>query len=156
MHHWKSSISSHKLDVHKQTSVSHSSTESEFISLDAGLRIDGDPDLDLWDVGIEVLHSFHNNTPPTRNNSANKGRAQRAAGNCLRISNVRLRREGNQNVKQLSNLDHVATNANSSLCKAHLYIFEDNEAVIKLIIKGQKSCDETRVPNPQSCVGLVV
>ena len=34
----------------KQTAVSHSSTESEIISLDAGLRIDGIPALDLWDL----------------------------------------------------------------------------------------------------------
>ena len=34
----------------KQTSVSHSSTESEIISLDAGLRMNGLPALDLWDV----------------------------------------------------------------------------------------------------------
>ena len=31
----------------KQTSVSHSSTESEIISLDAGLRMDGSPALDF-------------------------------------------------------------------------------------------------------------
>ena len=31
----------------KQTSVSHGSTESEIISLDAGLRLDGIPALDL-------------------------------------------------------------------------------------------------------------
>ena len=39
----------------KQTSVSHSSTESEIISLDAGLRLDGIPALDLWDVIVAVL-----------------------------------------------------------------------------------------------------
>ena len=33
----------------KQTSVSHSSTEPDIISLDAGLRMDGTPALDLWD-----------------------------------------------------------------------------------------------------------
>ena len=44
----------------KQTSVSHSSTECEVISLDAGLRMDGMPALDLWDVVIEVLHSSKN------------------------------------------------------------------------------------------------
>ena len=38
----------------KQTSVSHSSTESEFISLDAGLRLDGVPALDLWDLIVAV------------------------------------------------------------------------------------------------------
>ena len=38
----------------KQTSVSHSS-ESEIISLDAGLRLDGIPALDLWDLIVSVL-----------------------------------------------------------------------------------------------------
>ena len=39
----------------KQTSVSHSSTESEIISLDAGLRMDGIPALDLWNLIVTVL-----------------------------------------------------------------------------------------------------
>ena len=39
----------------KQTSVSHSSTESEIISLDAGLRLDGIPALDLWSLIVAVL-----------------------------------------------------------------------------------------------------
>ena len=39
----------------KQTSVSHSSTESDIISLDAGLRLDGIPALDLWDLIVAVL-----------------------------------------------------------------------------------------------------
>ena len=39
----------------KQTSVSHSSTESEIISLDEGLRLDGVPVLDLWDLIVSVL-----------------------------------------------------------------------------------------------------
>ena len=39
----------------KQTSVSHSSTESEIISLDAGLRLDGLPSLELWDLIVSVL-----------------------------------------------------------------------------------------------------
>ena len=38
----------------KQTSVSHSSTESEVISFDAGLRMDGIPALDLWDLVIKL------------------------------------------------------------------------------------------------------
>ena len=36
----------------KQTSVSHSSTEAVIISLDAGLRMDGIPALDLWGFGF--------------------------------------------------------------------------------------------------------
>ena len=39
----------------KQTSVSHSSTESEIISLDARLRLDGIPALDQWDLIVSVL-----------------------------------------------------------------------------------------------------
>ena len=40
----------------KQTAVSHSSTESEIISLDTGLRLDGIPAFDLWDLIVTVLH----------------------------------------------------------------------------------------------------
>ena len=39
----------------KQTSVSHWSTESEIVSLDAGLRLDGIPALDLWDLIVAIL-----------------------------------------------------------------------------------------------------
>ena len=44
----------------KQNSVSHSSTESKIISLDAGLRLDGIPALDLWDLIVTVLHGNTN------------------------------------------------------------------------------------------------
>ena len=39
----------------KQTAVSHSSTEAEINSLDARLRLDGIPALDLWDLIVLVL-----------------------------------------------------------------------------------------------------
>ena len=38
---------------------------------------------------------------------------------------------------ELSDVDHVSSNAKSSLFGAMIYIFEDNEAVIKMIIKGR-------------------
>ena len=41
----------------KQTSVSHSSTESEIISLDIGLRLDGLLALELWDLIVSVFGS---------------------------------------------------------------------------------------------------
>ena len=50
----------------KQTSVSQSSTESEIISLDAGLRMDGLPALDLWDMFIEVLRTTQRIPKPTQ------------------------------------------------------------------------------------------
>ena len=39
----------------KQTAVSHSSTESKAISLDTGLRLDGIPALELWDLIVSVF-----------------------------------------------------------------------------------------------------
>ena len=59
--------------------MSHSSTESEITSLDAGLRMDGIPALDLWDVVKEVLHSSSNK----------KSSTQGAAGHCSPNSNTR-------------------------------------------------------------------
>ena len=48
----------------KQTSVSHSSTESEIIFLDTGLRLDGLPALELWDlvVSLEIFLIFQDRT----------------------------------------------------------------------------------------------
>ena len=42
----------------KQTAVSHSSTESEIISLDTGLRLDGLPALELWDLIVYSWKCF--------------------------------------------------------------------------------------------------
>ena len=49
----------------KQTSVSHSSTESEIISLDAGLRLDWLPALELWDLIVSVLENTTQTTERT-------------------------------------------------------------------------------------------
>ena len=54
---------SHKLDV-QEANVSVSQNRI-FFSLDAGLRLDGLPAVDLWDVVIEVLHSSKNTESPT-------------------------------------------------------------------------------------------
>ena len=42
----------------KQTADSHSSTESEIISLDTGLRLDGLPALELWDLIVFCLWKY--------------------------------------------------------------------------------------------------
>ena len=57
--------------------MSHSSKESEIIPLSAGLRTDGIPALDLWDVVSEVLHSL----------KITESQQQEARGNMLRNSN---------------------------------------------------------------------
>ena len=66
----KPNICSHQLDV--QETVSHSSTESEIISLDAGVRmVDGLPALDSWNVVIEVLRSSKSTESPTHGAAEN-------------------------------------------------------------------------------------
>ena len=54
----------------KQTSVAHSSTESEVISPDAGPRKDGIPALDLWNLVKEVFHCSQNQPSKTKDSSA--------------------------------------------------------------------------------------
>ena len=64
MHFRKPYVCSNQLWMcKKQTSVSHSSTESEIIFLDAGLRVGGFPASDLWDLIVAVLHGnmYQNN-----------------------------------------------------------------------------------------------
>ena len=45
----------------KHTAVSHISTEYEIISFDTGLRLDGIPALDLWDLIVLVLGNTSQN-----------------------------------------------------------------------------------------------
>ena len=64
MHFRKSNVRANKLDVQEKSSVSHSSTEAEVISLDAGLRMDGIPALDLWDLRLKYF--IPRQTKPTK------------------------------------------------------------------------------------------
>ena len=79
----------------KQTSVSHSSTESEIISLDAGLRLDGITALDLWDLIVAVL----GNTNQTHD------RKGQPVVNCDKDHGPNKRSQGMINV--LNNIDCV-------------------------------------------------
>ena len=54
----------------KQTSVSHSSTETVTISLDASLRMDGIPALDLWNLVMVLFHCNLNQSSKTKDSSA--------------------------------------------------------------------------------------
>ena len=101
----------------KQTSVSHSSTESEIISLDAGLRSDGIPALDLWDLIVSVLGNTIQ-TPERLGRPVVTDKNQRSQ----EMTNV------------FNRIDCVPSNVQSSHQEALLYVFEDNEAVIKMII----------------------
>ena len=104
----------------KQTSVSHSSTESEIISLNAGLRLDGIPALDLWDLIVSVLRNTIQ-TPERPGRPVVNDKDQRSQG----MTNV------------LNHMYCVPSNVQFSHQEALLYVFEDNEAVIKIIFKGR-------------------
>ena len=104
----------------KQTSVPHSSTESEIFSSDTGLRLDGLPALELWDLIVSVLGSMTQTTERTGHPVVNE-RSQKSHGK----TNV------------LNKIDCVPSNVQSSRQEALLYVFEDNEAVIKMIITGR-------------------
>ena len=104
----------------QQTSVSHSSTESEIISLDAGFRLDWIPALELWDLIVSVFGSMTQTTERT-------GRPV--------VTERSRKSQGMTNV--LNHIDCVPSNVQSSHQEALLYVFEDNEAVIKIILKGR-------------------
>ena len=100
----------------KQTSVSHSSTESEIISLDTGLRLDGLPALELWDL---IVSSFGNIS------HVSDGTGQPVNGKNKSYSKNDV----------VHDIDLVSSNVQSASREALLYVFEDNEAVIKMIVK---------------------
>ena len=113
----------------KQTSVSHSSTESEIISLDAGLRLDGVLTLDLWDLIVSVLGNTNQNHHRTVRPVVNTSEI------CSPPHTIHKREQSQRVINNLDNVDFIPSNVQSSHQEALLYIFEDNEAVIKMIVK---------------------
>ena len=105
----------------KQTAVSHSSTESEIISLDTGLRLDGLPALELWDLIVSVL--------------GNVSRVSDRSGKPE--SDDHKRHKSQKKIDVMEDIDSVPSNVQSARQEALMYVFEDNEAVIKMIIKGR-------------------
>ena len=115
----------------KQTSVSHSSNESEIISLDAGLRLDGIPALDFWDLTVVVLGNTNQNRIERGDPLLNKSEV------CSPPHTIHKRKQSQRVINDLDNVDFIPSNVQSSHQEALLYVFEDNEAVIKMIIKGR-------------------
>ena len=105
----------------KQTAVSHSSSEAEIIALDAALRLEGIPALMLWDLVLEVY------SPAKANSRRTTGEGQPTRG-----------RQASQSPESvLSEIDAVPPTFPNSSGRGRLVIFEDNDAVIKMIIKGR-------------------
>ena len=104
----------------KQSAVSHSSTKSEIISLDTGLRLDGLPALELWDLIVSVL--------------GNVSRVSDVSGKLE--SDVHKRQKPHKKIDVMKDIV-VLSHVQSARQEALLYVFEDNEAVIKMIIRGR-------------------
>ena len=95
----------------KQTAVSHSSTESEIISLDTGLRLDGLPALELRDLIVSVL--------------GNVSRVSDRSGKPVNGENKH--HESHSKINAMKDIDVVPSNVQSASREAFLYVFEDNE-----------------------------
>ena len=91
------------------------------------MRLDGIPALDLWDLSVTVLHG---NTY-----QSNQERGDPYT-NLVRVNPHKLSTRKKSH-GMIVNVDFVSSNVHSSRQEALLNIFEDNEAVIKMIIKGK-------------------
>ena len=109
---------SNKLDV-QETNCRFA--ESEIISLDTGLRLDGLPALELWDLIVSVFESV----------------SQVSDRSGQPDNDVNKHHKSQKRIIVMENIDSVPSNVQSSRQEALLYVFEDNEAVIKMIIKGR-------------------
>ena len=89
--------------------------------MDTRLRLDGLPALELWDLIVSVL------------------------GNVSRVSDrsgqpecdIHKRHKTQKKIDVMEDIDSVPSNVHSARQEALLYVFEDNEAVIRMIMKGR-------------------
>ena len=96
-------------------------TESEIISLDTGLGLDGLLALELWDLIVSVL--------------GNISRISDRSGKPVNSENKHHR--FHNKIVAMKDIESVPSNVQSARQEALLYVFEDNQAVIKMIIKGR-------------------
>ena len=82
-------------------------------------RLDGLPALELWDLIVSVL-----------------GNVSRVSDGSGKPDNdVHKRHKTQKNIDVMKDIDSVPSNVQFSHQEALLYVFEDNEAVIKMIVK---------------------
>ena len=94
--------------------------------------MDGIPAVDLLELVIEVFHTAPNQTNKTKD-------VREPRGNLSAILQSHKQKQiptTNTNL-DLTNIDHVPSSGTHSGSNAMLYVFEDNEAVIKMTIKGR-------------------
>ena len=91
----------------KQTAVSHSSTESEIISLDTRLKFDCLPALELWDLIVSVL--------------GNVSRVSDRSGKL--VNDVHKHHKSQKKIDVMENIYSVPSNVQSTRQEASLYVF---------------------------------
>ena len=89
--------------------------------MDTGLRLDGLPALELWDLIVSVFGSV----------------SQISDRSGQPDNDVNKHHKSPKRINVMKDIDAVPSNVQSSHQEALLYVFEDNEAVIKMIIKGR-------------------
>ena len=82
------------------------------------MRLDG---IDFWDLIVTVLHGKTHQNDQVRRDPCESPTRKKIHGK----------------IDAPNKVDFVPSNVNSSRHEALLYVFEDNEAVIKMIIKGR-------------------
>ena len=85
------------------------------------MRLDGLPALELWDSIVSVLGNISHV-------SDNPGRPE---------IDAHKRQKSQSKIDVVKDIDLVPSNVQSANHEALLYVFEDNEAVIKIIMKGR-------------------
>ena len=127
----------------KQTSVSHSSTESEIIFLEAGLRLDGIPALDLWDLIVAVLGNTNRNHTERGDLLLKNKREVRSPPHT-----IHKRKQSQRVNNDLDNVDlltfkrQIFSSGSFVVCVCGQRISGQNDH------KGKKPDNETRFPEP--------
>ena len=105
----------------KQTSVSHSSTESESFPWMHDWGWTENSHFDSWDLIVAVLQGNTHQNDQVRGDPYKCPTPKKTHGK----------------IDDLNNVDSFSSNVNSSCEEAVLYIFEDNFSMIKMVIKGR-------------------
>ena len=103
----------------------------KIISLDTGLRLDGLLALELWDLIVVVLGNTNQSHKERRDPFMNKREV------CSPPHTIHKRKQFQRVINDLADVDFIPSNVQSSHQEALLYVFEDNEAVIKMIVNGR-------------------
>ena len=118
MHFWKSYICSNKLDVQETNCCFTQFNRIRNHFFGCRIEISGILAVELWDLIVSVL------------------------GNISHVSDstgqpVNGKNKSHNKIDVVHDIDLVPSNVQSASREASLYVFEDNEAVIKMIMKGR-------------------